>query len=681
MEDEDEESYISLLQKINSKPIIMERIFSYSISRPNILSILISKDKELVKKLNEIFSKVSKYNSDLGKEFIDNLNKYSKLREMTNNLDEIYQNIKDKNNVTYSALKNIYKFSFISYVLDQAKKQLHYNLRIIDETMLKGLIFDYISTLDSITLNFLPQRNLYLDGDYIMDITKQNMKSKEENKINQKIKLLLLFDENYFFNNIYYRIKLPNIEEIEIIFDKEFKELYFKHNHLLHIYLNNYLSKIDTLDRITKINFHNLEFENDLYQSVLGYLFDGYYFEKNENIRQQFIFMPNLKIVNIEMTFLYIYEKIKLYFYIYELFPSLNVFSSNKKMISEVSFSYYLCNKILIINNSNTSLKSKLFFNFIDFMMNNENIEFIFVVNHNKLLFDNEEQNEKEKDGDKINLSKLREFTFIDEQNDDIKNLRNKFIFNKGENTYEYEGYDKDNNLIYYRIGETKIESFDLIDLFKNNNILERIEFINEEIVVKFNPERTNLEILYKGQTTKDKILNNIYYMPISNFSKFIKLQNNLIDLTINRFDFSFHDLVNDNLQILTINYEKNISTLEYKNNDLEDKLNLFPNLTILNLGSEYKYIKFVQKENIPQSFKKANLILKYCKNSDFISKIKTKFTKYKKGLNIEIMGSNISNNNDEEDYEENEYYEEDEDNYNEEEEEDEKYYDIKDYL
>ena len=48
MEDEDEESYISLLQKINSKPIIMERIFSYSISRPNILSILISKDKELV---------------------------------------------------------------------------------------------------------------------------------------------------------------------------------------------------------------------------------------------------------------------------------------------------------------------------------------------------------------------------------------------------------------------------------------------------------------------------------------------------------------------------------------------------------------------------------------------------------------------------------------------------------
>ena len=673
-----DESYISLLQKINSKPIIMERIFSYTISRPNILLILISKDKELVKKLNEIFSKVSKYNSDLDKEFIDNLNKYSKLREMNNNLIEIYQNIKNNINNTYNALKNTYKFSYISYTLEQAKKYFFYNLQIIDETMIKGLIFDYLSTLDSITLTFLPQRSLYLDGDYILDLTKQNMNSKEENKINQKIKLLLLFDENYFFNNIYYKIKLPNIEELEIIFDKEFKELYFKQNHLLHIYLNNYLSKIDTLDRIKKINFHNLEYEEDLYQTVLGYLFDGYYFEKDENIRQQFILMPNLKTVNIEMTFLYIYEKIKLYFYIYELFPSLNAFSSNKKMISEVSFSYYLCNKILIINNSNTTLKSKLFYNFIDFMLNNENIEFIFVINHNKIIFDNEEKNEKEQEDKKINLSKLREFTFINEQNDDIKNIRNKFIFNKGDNTHEYKGYDKDNNLIYYRMGETQIKSFDLIDLFKNNKIIERIEFINEEIVVKFNPERTNLEILYNGQSNKDKILNNIYFMPISNFSKFIKIQNNLINLTINRFDFSFHDIVNDNLQILTINYEKNISTLEYKNNDLEDKLNLFPNLTILNLGSEYKYIKFVQKENIPQSFKKANLILKYCKKGDFISKIKNKFKKYKKGLNIEIIENNISNNDNEEDFEENEYEGEEED-YNEE--EDDKYYDAEDYL
>ena len=270
MENEKEkDSFKSILNDINSKPLIIEKIFPYSLSRPNILLTLISKDRNLVNKLNGVFSKVSKYNSGLDKEFMDNLNKYSKLREMTNKLQEIYNKINFNNSIKYSTLKSTYNFSFINYLFKEAKKSLNYNLDIIDENIIKGLIFDYLSTLDNIILTFLPQRQLYLDGYYIMDIANQNKKSKEKNKINQKIKLLLLFDENYFFNNIYYKIKIPNIEEIEIIFDEQFKELYFKHNHLLHIYLNNYLSNLEHLDRITKINFHNLEFENDLYQTIL----------------------------------------------------------------------------------------------------------------------------------------------------------------------------------------------------------------------------------------------------------------------------------------------------------------------------------------------------------------------------------------------------------------------------
>ena len=646
MENEKEkDSFKSILNDINSKPLIIEKIFPYSLSRPNILLTLISKDRNLVNKLNGVFSKVSKYNSGLDKEFMDNLNKYSKLREMTNKLQEIYNKINFNNSIKYSILKSTYNFSFINYLFKEAKKSLNYNLDIIDENIIKGLIFDYLSTLDNIILTFLPQRELYLDGYYIFDITNQNKKSQEKNKINQKIKLLLLFDENYFFNNIYYKIKIPNIEEIEIIFDDGFKELYLKHNHLLHIYLNNYLSNLEHLDRITKINFHNLEFENDLYQTVLAYLFDGYYFETNENIRQQFLLMTNLKSVNIEMTFLYIYEKIKLYFYIYELFPMLNIISSSKKKFIEINFSYYLINRILIINNTNAPLKRENFYNFIDYMMNNENIEFIFVINHNKLINDdNEEKKEKEKN-DKINLSKIKEFSFISEQNCEIKNLIDQFIFNNEKTCYIYEGYDLDNNLIYYRIGETQIKSFDLIDLFKNNKILERIEFIKENIVVKYNIERTNLQILYKGLAKLDSVLNNIYFMPIKAFSKFIRLQNNLIELRINRFDFSFQDILNDNVQILYINYEKDISTLEYKNNNPEGKLNLFPNLVVLNLGSEQNYIKFFKKEEIPKNFKKANLILKYCNKGDFISKLKNKFKKYKKELNIERIGFNNHNN------------------------------------
>ena len=682
MQNDNLTSYNSLLNQIKSKPLIIEKLFSYSFSRPNILMLLISKDKQLVAKLNEIFSKVSKYSSKLDKEFIDNLKKYSKIREMINLLEEENKKI-PKNNLTYNDLKIKYKYSHINYLLKRIEEcSWRYNLQIFDTETIKGLIIGYISTFDSITLTFLPQKDDYLDGRYIFDILQQNKNSEEKNKNNQKIKLLLLFDKNNFFNNIYYTIKLPNIEEIEIIFDNEFKDLYVKNNNLLHVYLNNYLSKIEHLNRITKINFHNLELKDDLYQSVLGYLFDGYFSETNEDIIQQLRLMNNIKSINIEMTFLYIYEKIKLYYYIYELFPSLNIYSSNKKYISDVSFSYYLNNKILIINNSNVPLRTENLINFIDFMMNNnENIEFLFIINHNKLINDKDEEKnekdgkekEKEKDNKKINLSKLREFTFINEKNDDIKTLLKNFIFNEGKPFHKYEGYDKDNNLIYFRIGETHIQSFDLIDLFKYNKILERIEFIFEEILVKFNEERSNLQILYKGKEKGYKLISNTYFLPITVFSKFIENQNKLTELTINRFDLSFQDIINDNIKILNINYEKNIDTLEYRISKPEEKINKFiPSLTTLNVGSEIRNIKFMKKIELTKEFKIANIILKFGKSNDLIQKIKSKFKKHKKEINIEIIKT------DKEDEEEEEYENEEEEyeNY-----EEENYYKISDYL
>ena len=680
MEDESKDSYLSLLSNIRSKPLIIEKIFSYSISRPNILYSLITKDKSLVKKLNEIFSKVPKYKSGLDKEFIDNLNIYSDIRDIFNLLEKEYQEIKNKTNFKYVNFKSVYKssfqFSFLDFYLSRINIYLYNIFSKISKMMLNSLFFDFLSTKDSIILTFLPQKEIYLDGNYISYITRQNMNSQEENQIKQKINLVLLFDEHYFFNIIKYRIKLPNIEEIEVVFDKEPKELYVKHNHLLHIYLNNYLSKIEYLDNISKITFHNLKYEKDLYQSVLGYIFDGYYFEKNNDIKQQLLLMTNLKTVNIEMTFFYIYEKIKLYFYLYELFPLLNIYSSNKKSIPEITFSYYLINKILIINNNNTSLKSRVFLNFIEYMMNSENIEFIFIINHNQLIFeDPEEQKEKDKDKEeeKINLSKLREFTFINEKSEDIKNLINEFSFNQQETYRIYEGYNKDNNLIYYRIGETQIQSLDLIDLFKNNEILERIEFIKEKIVVNYNTERNNLQILNKGKNKNDILFNQIFYMPITVFSKFIKNQNNLTELTINKFDFSLQDIVNDKIQILTINYEKDDSTLEYKNTNKTDKLSSFPNLLIFNLGSKYKHINFLKEGEIPKNLKKTNLILKDYKHSNLIQKIRNIYKIHKKELNVEI----IDHNNIDEETEEEEDNEEEEDYY----EEKEKYYEIGDYL
>ena len=673
-ENEEKNPYMSLLRQINSKPVIMEKIFAYSLSRPNILLVLISRDKELVKKLNSIFNKVSKTSSGLDKEFINNLLKYSKIRELNNFIEKTYKKIQTQN-ITYNSLKDKYKFSFINYLFDKIKKLLKYNFEMIDEDMIKGLIYGFYSTLDNAVLTFLPQKNQYLDGNYISITARQIMHSDEKYKNRQRIKLMILFDENYFFNNIYYTIKFKNIEEIEIIFKPQFEELYTKNNHLLHIYLNNYLSKIDHLDCISKINFHNILCENELYQSILGYLFDNYFSEKNEDILQQLRLMTNLKSINIEMTFLYIYEKIKLYYYIYEIFPSLNIFTSNKKFISEVSFSYNLNNKILIINNNNVPLNSQKLLNFIDFMMNNNDIEFIFIINHNKLIIEDEKK-EDEKENKTINISKLREFTFINEKNDDIKNLMNKFTFNKDENYRVYEGYDKNKNLIYYRVGETQIQSFDLIDLFKFNKNIENIDFIKEEIIAKFNNDKNNLEIIYKGKKKNDLITDKINFFAIKNFSKFIKYQNNLTELTINRFDVDLNDIVNDNIKTLNINYEKNLTTLEYFSSDTNEKINSFKNLVNINIGSKdsHQVSKILRTKEMTSIFKGANLIFASNPDINTISKLTKKFKKNKKLLNIDILQTN----NEQEEIEKEFENEEEEDGYDY---EDDNFNKISDYL
>ena len=673
-ENEEKNPYMSLLRQINSKPVIMEKIFAYSLSRPNILLVLISRDKELVKKLNSIFNKVSKTSSGLDKEFINNLLKYSKIRELNNFIEKTYKKIQTQN-ITYNSLKDKYKFSFINYLFDKIKKLLKYNFEMIDEDMIKGLIYGFYSTLDNAVLTFLPQKNQYLDGNYISITARQIMHSDEKYKNRQRIKLIILFDENYFFNNIYYTIKFKNIEEIEIIFKPQFEELYTKNNHLLHIYLNNYLSKIDHLDCISKINFHNILCENELYQSILGYLFDNYFSEKNEDILQQLRLMTNLKSINIEMTFLYIYEKIKLYYYIYEIFPSLNIFTSNKKFISEVSFSYNLNNKILIINNNNVPLNSQKLLNFIDFMMNNNDIEFIFIINHNKLIIEDEKK-EDEKENKTINISKLREFTFINEKNDDIKNLMNKFTFNKDENYRVYEGYDKDKNLIYYRVGETQIQSFDLIDLFKFNKNIENIDFIKEEIIAKFNNDKDNLEIIYNGKKKNDLITDKINFFAIKNFSKFIKYQNNLTELTINRFDVDLNDIVNDNIKTLNINYEKNLTTLEYFSSDTNEKINSFKNLVNINIGSKdsHQVSKILRTKEMTSIFKGSNLIFASNPDINTISKLTKKFKKNKKLLDIDILQTN----NEQEEIEKEFENEEEEDEYDY---EDDNFNKISDYL
>ena len=673
---------ISILNKISNKPLIMEIIYPYTLKRQNILHNLISNDIHLKNKLNIFFSKVDKRNNKLGSEFCKILENYSIINKILELLNKLLNTIQEKY-LTYKYIESELHFSFINYLYDSLKDfiNIYYYHNNINKDMLKGIIVDYYSSLDKPVILCLPYEKNYLDLYYINCIEEQNEKSKQKNRINRQMKLVLIFDENEFYNRIKTIIKYPNITEIELIF----KDNKINKNSLF-TFFNIYLSHIEHLENIKKIFFHNimndnystdndnnkikqLTNENELYQSLLSFFFDEYYSQQKENnINYQFKLIQNLKEVNIEnITFLYIYEKMKLYYCIYDLFPFLNTHNDN--IYNDKNIQYIINNKILIINNKDAPMKMKDILLFIDFILNNNtNIQYLFIVNHNILI-----KEENDNFDIKINISRIKEFMYLSEDSENTKELIDKFIINKdNNNNYNvYEGYDKNNKLLYYRIGFTFIQSFDLIDLFKYNKNIICIKLIKEQIIINYNQERTHLEIKNINQIKSgfNQIINNIN---IKHFSQFIYNQKNLNELSINRFDFSFEDFSNNSIKILNINYEKNISILKYNLIDEKSKnelKELFPNLAYLNIGCKINLILNLKVKEVPGTLKKIKILtiskIKY-ENNNKIDKIIKKFKKYGKQLFLEYIDDDEYKNNEEEIEEEEENSNEEFDEYDE---------------
>ena len=101
---------ISLLNKIKNKPLIINKIYTYSLNRPYILFHLISNELLLKKRLNNIFSKVSKTKNKLEKEFNNNLIFYSLIPKIFDELSKIY-NKKKSNYFSYDSIKKDLHFS------------------------------------------------------------------------------------------------------------------------------------------------------------------------------------------------------------------------------------------------------------------------------------------------------------------------------------------------------------------------------------------------------------------------------------------------------------------------------------------------------------------------------------------------------------------------------------------
>ena len=169
---------INILNKIQNKPIIIQKIFSFSLNRPLILYYLVSNDNHLKNRLNNLFSDVKKEQNDLGEEFCQNLTTYSYFKDIINIISE---SLKEKNNkpLTYTYIKNELKYSFINTLNTSLLKseQIKKLKKSVDEEILKKIFIEYYTTLDNFTLVFLPSP--FMESDYfklIEDINNNKIK-------------------------------------------------------------------------------------------------------------------------------------------------------------------------------------------------------------------------------------------------------------------------------------------------------------------------------------------------------------------------------------------------------------------------------------------------------------------------------------------------------------------------
>ena len=666
--------YVSILNKINNKTILMRNIFPLILNRPTILIHLISDDNKLKSQLNNIFSGIKKKKNNLEKELINNLSIYSYLRRIVYELNKWYFKINEY--IVNEKLFNNKDFFLGTNLNNKLNKYVENSIYIktLNNILLKKIVLDFLSSLDDIPIFY---NYIIMNEDYFKYI-------EDNSKINKKkINLVLLIDEKKFSNNsIPETLKVNKIEVIKKG-NKSYDDLF--------LYINQFLyNKENIIKNVNKIFFHNEVYTNyfednniknvskEKYQCLLSFLIDRYYLKENEYTKCLFNVFQNLKEIKIEfLEYLYIYEQFKIYYFIKDFFPYLSLINNeNIKYKKDKNFDISICiiNTLLIINIKIKQFKIKEFIHFINLYLNNKiTIEYLFIfINGHIIKEENENNNEQKNIETNINISNLKEFMLINQsslsEDNDIEFIRS-IIISKGENNI-YEGYNKNNKLIFYREGQTHIQSFDLIDLFKYNKKLVHIKLIKEKIIINYNLSRNNLEIKNNGETKNNE--NNINSFPICHFTQFIYNQNNLNELKIYNFDYRIGDLSNKNINLLNINYEKNESTLEYSiinDQSIFNMNKLLPHLSTINIGGDYKWISYISYNNFSKSLKEINIITE--NNSfeeienikkklskfgikisfDYINKIKTEKIKEKNESNFDDVEknkvNNINNNND----------------------------------
>ena len=115
------DKYISILRKVNHKPIIIKFIFSFI--NPYILFKLIEKDKELASSINSLFKPVKKNNNKLSKTINNNIKMLLNYKHFKEDILDYYPD-------------NLYEFEQYFYAQNFSKKTIdpsfiNYKLKFI----------------------------------------------------------------------------------------------------------------------------------------------------------------------------------------------------------------------------------------------------------------------------------------------------------------------------------------------------------------------------------------------------------------------------------------------------------------------------------------------------------------------------------------------------------------------
>jgi len=393
-------------------------------------------------------------------------------------------------------------------------------------------------------------------------------------------------------------------------------------NDIYNIFIGYFLS-IKNFENIEEVSFGDEFFMNknqffyyndEYYQSIASYLIDQYLINCKIINNKGNSILGNIKTKKLEMNeekLNNIYERFKIIYGFNKLFPNLE----NKKLLelsyvndiknNNIDNIYINCNyKIIIIDFNNMSLKEDINIiieNIKDFILKNlqnqlNNIEMISFININLITEDNNKINLK---NNFYFLPNLKEF-FINNNNNNTKytipnNICESKLFDKFE--YMYLGYDEKDNLIFYRNGKNIIKSIDILDLFNIfNNKIRKLNLKYENIDIILNSDKSILKIINQNYNNDGNNLDNIYNYSLSNLSDFIYNQNNLNELIIKGFDFTFEEIQNKNIKKLSINFNENNIFVNYNINlsqinhlKLDIDLNLiqkFPQLEEINIGN-----------------------------------------------------------------------------------------------